>query len=122
MMFKEKIFITAILYLTIMFLFRKVNRRPTILQENIQDKSFRSNVNDLALKIKAMIKNNMSNDFNLSQHFFQSQLPYQIKSNLDNIDFYIRENILKSEPSYRYIPEITEVYVSTKNKKGGEFG
>ena len=111
--FNEKILLIAVLYLTVMFLFRKLNRQQTIVQTGITDSSFRKNIDDLAFNIKNL-KNSQSNS---SKHYFENTLSENIRTNINNIDQYIRKDILK-DASYQYISDITEVYVATKDKEG----
>ena len=98
-----------------MFLSRKLNRQQTIVQRGITDPSFRKNIDNLAFNIKNL--ENSTENSNSSKHYFENTLSENMRTNINNIDQYIRKDILK-DASYQYISEITELYVATKKKKG----
>ena len=113
--FNEKVLLIAALYLTVMFLSRKLNRQQTIVRRGITDPSFRQNIDDLAFNIKNL--ENSTENSNSSKHYFENTLSENMRTNINNIDQYIRKDILK-DASYKYISDITELYVATKKKEG----
>lgn len=104
------IIIFSLLYGTIMYSIRTFNREKTVDMQ-IQNKK---NIDDLLIEIE----NNLVNDVETTTHFYNQDLPENIKSKVNIVNDEILQ-VLGSE--YKSIPEINEVYFTAKKTGNSDY-
>lgn len=103
----HSLIIISIVYGIIIYIIRKLNKKETI-QSEIKNKK---NIDNLLKLVEKKLYSN-KNPYN-SQHFFYNDLHTDIKEKIDVVD---REILHLLGPGYKSIPEITEIYYTSKKE------
>lgn len=107
-LFRKNLIFNTIIIITlligvIIYIIRTLNREKTIVSK-VKNKQ---NVDDLLVEIE----NNLVSDAKTTTHFFNDDMPYNIKSKLDIVNNEILELL---GPEYKSISKINEIYFTAK--------
>merc|ERR1711916_150613 len=94
---------TSLLYAIIIYLVRIFNREKTMISK-VKNKQ---NIDELLFEIE----NNLVSDAKTTTHFFNDDMPHNIKSKLDIVNNEILELL---GPEYKSISKINEIYFTAK--------
>lgn len=106
----NSLIIFSIVYGVIMYMFRTSKREKT-LDTQIKNKQ---NIDELLMEIE----NNLTSDLKTTTHFYNDDLPENMKSKIDIVNDEILELL---GPEYQTIPQINEVYFTAKKTGNSDY-